>query len=540
MQLFSNLIALIIIPLTLFAAPNFPFPQNAKYTYGTKPSMINNDRIQAAYKDFIDRFYEESSDKTKARIKWDTPSQTVSEGIGYGMLVMVYMDNETNNTRDKFDKLWKYYNSFLNTNELMHWKIDGFNNVASQNAATDAELDVAAALVQAHKQWGDQKYLDDARTLIDKIWNKEVNANGYLKPGDTWDNKKNPSYFSTAALESFKHAGSQDWNKVIANSYSLIKKVQNTTTGLVPDWCQENGGSTGDNYKYDAARTPWRIAWGYLWYGHNDAKEICSKIATWIMSSTKGDASKVGDGYNLDGTRTSQWLTSTFLGAFACAGMVDSSHQTWLDNAYKVQDSLITVKESYFSTSLKLVYLLLLSGNMPDLWNPPAPETFTLTVQTDPANAGTITVSPAAKEFSRGDTIKLKASTNDKYTFSRWSGDTSSTSAELTIIITKNMTIKALFDKVSVHPGQKKNSDGLRFSFTGNTTDALQFSIPQPGVVSMKIYTLQGQLVEYLSDGYFEKGIHSINGLNRLSNGVYWITLRSLSECISCRLTINR
>jgi len=32
----------------------------------------------------MSRFYEESGDL--ARIKWDTPSQTVSEGIGYGML----------------------------------------------------------------------------------------------------------------------------------------------------------------------------------------------------------------------------------------------------------------------------------------------------------------------------------------------------------------------------------------------------------------------------------------------------------------------
>ena len=125
-------------------------------------------------------------------------------GMGVVMLITVYMDNATNNTREKFDRLWKYYNSFLNSNGLMHWKIDGFSGIAGQNAATDAEMDVAAALLQAHKQWGDQKYLDDARAIIEKIWNHEVNANGYLKPGDTWDSKKNPSYFSTAALESFK------------------------------------------------------------------------------------------------------------------------------------------------------------------------------------------------------------------------------------------------------------------------------------------------------------------------------------------------
>ena len=369
MRIFICLIVL-LAQIKVIAAPNFPFPQNAAYPFGIKPASINTDRIQAFYETFLKRFYEESPDKSMARIRWDTPSQTVSEGIGYGMLIMVYMDNATNNTREKFDRIWKYYNSFLNANGLMHWKINGFSSVAEMNAATDAEMDVAAALLQAHKQWRDQKYLDDAKALINKIWNKEVNFNGYLKPGDTWDSKKNPSYFSTAALESFKHAGSQDWNRVITNSYSLLKKIRNPTTGLVPDWCLENGGSTGDVYFYDAARTPWRIAWGYLWYGHDDARDFCSTIAGWIASSSGGNPATVGDRYNLDGTKTSSLLTSPFLGAFACAGMVDEVHQGWLDKAYRVQDSLIDVEENYFASSLKLMYLLLLSGSMPDLWNP--------------------------------------------------------------------------------------------------------------------------------------------------------------------------
>ncbi len=367
---FSCFLTALILPVTLMATPKFPFPQNAKYPYGIKPASINHNNIQKAYEDFIARFYEESSDKTKARIKWDTPSQTVSEGIGYGMLIFVYMDNATNNTQEKFDKLWKYYNSYLNQNGLMHWKIDGFNNVAAQNAATDAELDVAVSLVQAHKQWGDQKYLDDAKALIEKIYTKEVNANGYLKPGDTWDNKKNPSYLSTAALESYKHASTRDWDKVIGTSYTLLKKVANSTTGLVPDWCQENGGLLGDNYFYDATRTPWRIAWGYAWYGHSDAKEYCSKVATWIAKKTNGDATKIVDGYTLDGNAFRDAFNSAFVGSLACAGMVDATHQTWLNNAYKAQDSLTSVKESYFCTTLKLAYLLLLSGNMPDFWNP--------------------------------------------------------------------------------------------------------------------------------------------------------------------------
>ncbi|NLE02812.1 MAG: hypothetical protein GX640_23340, partial [Fibrobacter sp.] len=383
MKKISFLIAL-LFPLTLIAAPKFPFPHNAKYPYGIKPASIDNGKIQKAYDDFIKEFYEENGDK--ARIRFDDPNLTVSEGIGYGMLITVYMDNATNNTQGKFDKLWRYYNSYLNNNGLMHWRISGFGGVSGQNAATDAEMDVAMALVQAYKQWGDEKYLNDAKSLIDKIYQFEVNSNGYLKPGDSWDDKKNPSYFSTAALESFKRVNSRDWAKVISTSYSLLQKCANASTGLVPDWCSESGAPQGDFY-YDAIRTPWRIAWDYVWFGRSEAKSFCSKIASWINTKTGGNPAAIIDGYTLDGGNKGNSLVSTFLGAFACAGMVDASYQTWLNNAYSKQEEMVSKSENYFSSSLKMIYLLLLSGNMPDLWADNIPQKFKLNISIQPSNA---------------------------------------------------------------------------------------------------------------------------------------------------------
>lgn len=523
-------LVILIIPLTILSTPRFPFPQNVDYPYGIRPVSISTDRIQSAYETFLSRFYEESPDKSMARIKWDTPSQTVSEGIGYGMLIMVYMDNKTNNTQSTFDKLWKYYNSFLNQNGLMHWKIDGFTSVAAQNAATDAELDVATALVQAYKQWGDQKYLDDAKTLIDKIWRHEVNANGYIKPGDTWDSKKSPSYLSIAAFESFKHAGSQNWDRVISSSFELIKQSRNQTTGLVPDWCQENGGSTGNVYYYDAARTPWRISWGYLWYGHNDAKEICSTIAGWITSSTSGNAASVGDRYELDGTKTSTELTSTFLGGFACAAMVDATHQQWLNRAYQVQDSLIDVEEKYYGSSLKMIYLLLLSGNMPDLWNPPEPTRYRVTVAAEPAEAGSISVIPAGSGFSRGDTVTISIAANAPFTFERWSGDTSSTDSVLTIVLTKNLSVTAHFNKVSI---QQQQPDGTKqgslfLSPVAKSDGTLRFMVPRSGNVTLELYSLQGKRIDRPVNTYLRSGIHTVSLPATLAKGMYLITLRTV------------
>jgi endo-1,4-beta-D-glucanase Y len=368
MKYLLYLIVLITFPISISAAAKYPFPQNVKYPYGIMPTTVDASKVQKAFEDFM-KLYEESGDL--ARIKHDTPANTVSEGIGYGMLILVYMDNATNNTQAKFDKLWAYYNKYLDTKGLMNWKVVGFDKVATdgKNSATDAELDVAAALMEAYKQWGDEKYLTDAKAFIAKIAKEEVNANGYLKPGDSWDTEKNLSYFSTAALKLFKNASDFDWNKVITNSYSLIKKVQNSTTGLIPNWCSEQGtasAATRGNYTYDATRTPWRIAWAYSWYGDSDAKDICTKIAAWVSSSTANDPKKIVDGYSLDGTTTSKYNNTTFVGPFGCAGMVDAAHQAWVDKCFEQLPAM--TETAYYQISIKILTLLYLSGNFPDFW----------------------------------------------------------------------------------------------------------------------------------------------------------------------------
>jgi endo-1,4-beta-D-glucanase Y len=363
------LLLLTCFPVAVFAAANFPFPQNVNYPYGIVPTNVDADKVQEAYEEFM-KLYEEQGNL--ARIKHDNLSNSVSEGIAYGMLITVYMDNEKNNTQAKFDKLWAYYNNFLDPKGLMNWKINGFSSVPfdGMNSATDAELDAAFALMQAYKQWGDEKYFNDAKSLIAKIAKEEVNENGYLKPGDSWDTEKNISYFSTAALTLFKQASDFDWDKVIANSYSLIKKAQNANTGLIPNWCDEQGNPSGGNrghYTYDATRTPWRLAWAYSWYGHPEAKETCDKIASWISSKTGNDPEKIVDGYQLNGEETSKYNNATFVGPFACAGMVDSKHQEWVDKCF---DHLCNLEEKvYYQVSIKILTLLYLSGNMPDFWN---------------------------------------------------------------------------------------------------------------------------------------------------------------------------
>lgn len=538
------LTALIFFPSVLYAAPNFPFPQSGVYPYGNMPSTIDNNLVQETYEDFME-LYEEQGDL--ARIKHDEQENTVSEGIAYGMMITVYMDNETNNTQPKFDRLWNYYKKFSGSvGEMMSWRIKGFEGVANpmmdQNAATDAELDAAVALLQAYKQWGDETYLADARELLGKMAEHEVNENGYLKPGDSWDNEKNVSYFSTGALELFKVASDFDWERVIQNSYSLIKKVQNSATGLVPDWCSENGtpsGGSRGNYYYDATRTPWRIAWAYSWYGHQDAKDICTKIASWITTKTGGDPSNIVTGYLLDGTENSEWHNATFVGPFVCAGMVDAAHQEWVDNGFVY---LASLEESvYYQLSLKMLTMLYLSGNMPNFWTETQVENFTLTATVTPEGGGTVTAAPEGTEFASGTGVTLTAIAAEGFTFVAWGGDAAGTDATTTVTVSKNMNITATFEQeISVRRDWFSSWHlTAACSFTSATGNTINYSVDRPGKVTIAVFDVAGKQVAVPVDNHVAPGRYTAS-LHALPAGMYWVRMRSSGGEAARRITISR
>jgi endo-1,4-beta-D-glucanase Y len=355
----------IVFATSIIFAANYPFPQN-RVNFGIKATTAAASDVQAAFDQWKKKFYEENG--TEARIKFDDKTQTVSEGIGYGMLIMVCMDNSHNSTQDEFDKLWSYYKKHCNGNGLMNWKINGFSDVVGKNGATDGDLDAATGLVLAFRQWGNEKYRTDARELIEKIWTFEVNADKYLKPGDAWDTKKNPSYFSTGALELFKSVDTHDWDAVIKNSYTLIKTVANSSSGLVPDWCSQDGNTQEGEFGYDAVRTPWRLAWAYAWFGHPDAATICTKMATWIRSSTNENPAAIKSGYTRSGSAQVSYSNATYTGLLSCAGMVSSTNQDFINKGFTATKSADA--GSYYNKTIQVLTLLMLSGNMTTMSDP--------------------------------------------------------------------------------------------------------------------------------------------------------------------------
>ncbi len=371
----------LIINSCLFSS-NFPFPQFRNYPYGIKPTNFINEEfyshLQQTFLSWKQNYITKSgAPKGTYRIQRGSANSydTVSEGIGYGMLILVLTDNATNNNRQYFDGLYRYYQCYLDSYGLMNWQIDKEGNIIGYNAATDADEDVALALIFAHYQWGSQNssinYLEEAKKVIQRIMEYQVEKPGYiLKPGDGFGGSDlvNPSYFAIGWYRIFKKI-SQDtnWDKVIDSCYSILKIFENTETGLVPDWCDALGREVSGqsyNYSYDACRVPWRVGMDYLWYGEQKAYQINYKILSWLINSTGNNVDNIVSGYSLDGTKLVNYSNAAFVGPFGVGSMIDDDFQNWCNALYnKLKNYTNGGAWGYYQDCLKMLTMLTMTGN---------------------------------------------------------------------------------------------------------------------------------------------------------------------------------
>jgi len=274
---------------------------------------------------------------------------TTSEGQSYTMLRAVWQSD-----RPTFDKTWAWTKEHLNRSEdaLFAWrwgqKDDGtygvLTDMGGQNTATDADSDIALALTMAASRWQQQSYLEDARYIIDDIWDEEVMTIGgkpYLLANNLEkDSEKpaiiNPSYLSPYAYRIFaKVDPGNNWNGLVDSSYDVLNRSMSerldkgSTAGIVPDWItidQQSGALAAvegapnltTNYSYDAMRTPFRIALDYQWNKEPRAKETLERMHFFGKQWHEND--KIVSTYAHDGTPQTDYEVSegyaTILGYF--------------------------------------------------------------------------------------------------------------------------------------------------------------------------------------------------------------------------------
>jgi endo-1,4-beta-D-glucanase Y len=306
------------------------------------------------------------------------------------MLLAVAMNDPST-----FDQLWSYSQLFLDSNGLMNWEIDPNGDGPTSEgsgAATDADEDMAYALLWADARWGGKgtlssSYHDLAVHQINAIWNAEVDhgRSDALAPGDQFGGASivNISYFAPAYYRVFATASGQSgWKNVVESSYttiaaSLSSANGNASNGLVPAWCTPAGALDAPsgkptNYQLDSCRTPFRIAQDYCFFNEPRAKAYLAKISAFY---TGVGAANIVDGYNLDGTpnpsHTTVHQSAAFVGPAAVGAMSDPTFATLRDQAYAGVATLMELDgTTYYTESWTALSLVMLSGGF---WNPNAP-----------------------------------------------------------------------------------------------------------------------------------------------------------------------
>ncbi len=405
--------ALLIIALTVSAsnaAHAQSFPYNASYNGET--SVLNSGEqgdANAATLDFWhkwrDRWIVQFGSNSK-RVMFQEPGtsiqdETVSEGIGYGMLLCVYMNDTDDHGR--FDDLFQYYKDHLNSNGLMNYKLnaDGTPTADGVGDATDGDEDVAAALIFANKKWGDGgrwNYTYEVQKVLKQIKQWDVEDNYTVNGGSPFSQRRpfpsptviqfNASYFAPAWYRIYGDftGDSGFWNNVIAKGYQILYASRYggndpNGTGLLPHFSDDNGGVYNGNtyaygdYQYDAVRVPFRVNLDYAWYGNGDGQNIAAKIGKFYATkvntaiprqvyTTNIFARRSTDGYSY----VDQYPSRLFDGNAGIAFLANGDR----DNARYMYDSLRANGDYdstlYFDGAWSLQCRLFLTGNFPNLY----------------------------------------------------------------------------------------------------------------------------------------------------------------------------
>ncbi len=230
---------------------------------------------------------------------------TTSEGQSYALLRAVWQDD-----RDTFQRVLNWSRGNLQTrgtDQLFGFKwgqsSDGQWHLLDKGSASDADSDIALALLFAGKTWSDANYLKLGLEVLNSLWEKSVvivNNKPYLTAGD-WAPAQdrpalNPSYLSPYAYRifaTFDH--SHDWKALVDTSYEVIQGCSTTplagqdSKNLPPNFCgidKKTGSFTtaqdypslNINYGYDAFRFNWRLALDYKWFA--DKRDLALLTAT--------------------------------------------------------------------------------------------------------------------------------------------------------------------------------------------------------------------------------------------------------------------
>ncbi len=367
---------------TQTAGAAHPFPRDEAPSNGcVKPTGAQGKHLIEAYLKWKATFVTANGAGSGVRVQRpENGNDSVSEGIAYGMLIAVYMNDKT-----LFDGLYTYWKAHAVAGGLMNWQINSGGGTQGAGSATDADEDAAFAVLMASKQWTSGGY--SASGIITDVWNGDIKSNTPTGGSNfSSNNPVNPSYLAPAFYREFAKVNSgHGWGSVADTSISLVNNSAWASTGLVPAWCTNNCGTAGSGglnytdetmYQYDSHRTPWRIGLDACWNGTSGAKTYVGKTTTFFAGKAANGMGRIADIYYAPGGGTggnAAYNSMSIIGTAAAGAMaagnqafVDKSWQFLMSAFYTADPTFLSGSDAaytYYNATVGLLTALTLSGN---------------------------------------------------------------------------------------------------------------------------------------------------------------------------------
>lgn len=317
----------------------------------------------------------------------DQNGRTTSEGQSYGMLRAVWLDDKST-----FEGVHQWTQDHLAhriQDNLFSWLWEK-DQLVDSATASDADEDIALALLFAYKKWGNQAYYSEALRIISDIWRQEVvEVNGrYLlilgagiSQGENY--LVNPSYFAPAAYRIFAEADPfHDWKKLADDSYSLLRDIgdiEGNNTSLPSDWVLVDVATgnislaqNGPNYGFDAFRTMCRVAQDYIWFGRPEAYDYLVSTEPFLRQQYEQNGRVYGV-YNLSGTPLVDYESLSPTSGALCNFSVTNkqlAERVYSDKfvAQLTGEEYWGDENNYYDQNWAWFATLLHTGNMVNLW----------------------------------------------------------------------------------------------------------------------------------------------------------------------------
>jgi uncharacterized phage protein (TIGR02218 family) len=329
----------------------------------------------------------------------DPTYATVSEGMGYGLLITVLMAGYDANAQAKFDGLLKTvlafpagnYGGLFNMTNLMTWRVAA-NGTDAGGAwpATDGDLDIVLALLMADVQWGSggtYNYKSIALGMLAQIKSYAFTSSGVIVENSGVTHEGRTSDYMFGHFRAFKRAtGDAFWDSAISEQKRIVDYVQRNlapATGLLPDWVggadtanpflttsvNDGGNPHEDGYWYNACRDPWRFGTDYALTGDADIKTYLTRMEQFFVRATGGVVTNICNGYSLTGAplnaNNPYWIDEAFYCPMMVGATCDPLFQGWLDALWSFAKA--HPAQGYYSTEIQLISAIVVSGNW---WTP--------------------------------------------------------------------------------------------------------------------------------------------------------------------------